>query len=515
MPIQQLPEGRNLSLYQFSEQEQEWQPIENAQIIPKEGRVILSPPVEGTFAVMETALPPPAITLSKGLQMVSIPFKPSRAVPSEVFGLAPEAIKMACWKAEGGYAVYDPQASQQDREVAFVVPGKGYWVKFDQPVHVPKQGGLLPEEGIALPLSAGWNQIGNPFVRPLPWSVEDIYVRRNDDVKTLAQAQQAGWIEDYAWGWQQDENNPFTGRYVLVYDQNILPGVQGQLEPWKGYWVYAHQDCELILPSPSEQRTRGIAHRAKGRGQKGWSMRLQASVNGNIGETVIGIANGTRGLTIGLPPEPPEGASTVQVLVLDKGQPLAVDVKNEMRQRQEWDVLVKWDVGQRANSRGQRVEGIEEVTLSWDGVGYAPKDVSLTLVDMATGTRRYMRTQTSYRFRPSEGETERRFKVIAEIGNARPLRIVGLKAMAMRGEGVVIEFSLTKPAQVQAEVLTLTGRRVAVLGEQRNQGAGMQRLVWRGVANDGTKIPGGIFIVRVMATDEEGRQVQAVTTVRR
>lgn len=412
---------------------------------------------------------------------------------------------MARWKAGGGYAVYDPQASQQDREVAFVVPGKGYWVKFDQPVQVHKQGGLLPEEGVSLPLSAGWNQIGNPFVQPLPWSVEDIYVRRNDEVKTLAQAQEAGWIEDYAWGWQQDENNPSTGRYVLVYDQNILPGIQGQLEPWKGYWVYAHQDCELILPPPPEQRARGLVHRVKGIEQKGWSMRLQASVNGNIGEAVIGVTSGTRGLTIGLPPE---GASTVQVVVLDKGQHLAVDVRNEMRQRQEWDVLVKWGVGQRA-------EGIGEVTLSWDGVGYAPKDVSLILVDMATGTRRYMRTQTLYRFRPSEGETERRFKVIAEMGNERPLRIVGLKATPMRGQGVVIEFSLTKPAQVHAEVLTLTGRRVAVLEVPRSGGSLVHRLIWRGVKSDGMKVGAGVYLIRVQATDEEGRQVQAVTTVRR
>ncbi|MGQ9463364.1 MAG: hypothetical protein ACUVRR_09985 [Candidatus Fervidibacter sp.] len=94
------------------------------------------------------------------------------------------------------------------------------------------------------------------------------------------------------------------------------------------------------------------------------------------------------------------------------------------------------------------------------------------------------------------------------------MRIVGLKATPTRGQGVIIQFALTKPAQVQAKILTLTGRLVAVLGEQRSQGAGMQRLVWRGVANDGTKISGGIFIVRVMATDDEGRQVQAVTTIR-
>ncbi len=73
------------------------------------------------------------------------------------------------------------------------------------------------------------------------------------------------------------------------------------------------------------------------------------------------------------------------------------------------------------------------MTLNWDRIGYAPKDVSLTLVDLATGIRRYMRTQTTHRFVPNDGETERRFKVIAESGNERPLRIVGLKATPMRG----------------------------------------------------------------------------------
>lgn len=166
---------------------------------------------------------------------------------------------------------------------------------------------------------------------------------------------------------------------------------------------------------------------------------------------------------------------------------------------------MRWAFRQRSKGTGQ-----EEVTLTWDGIRYVPKDVSLTLVDLATGTRRYIRTQAAYRFTPTEGESERRFKLIAELGNTRPLRIVGLKAIPTRGQGVVIEFTLTNPA----EVLTLMGRRVAVLGEAGSRGAGVQRLVWQGVANDGRRIPAGIFIVRVMAADDEGRQFQAVTTVR-
>lgn len=35
---------------------------------------------------------------------------------------------------------------------------------------------------------------------------------------------------------------------MLIYDANIISGVQGELEPWKGFWIYARQECDLILP---------------------------------------------------------------------------------------------------------------------------------------------------------------------------------------------------------------------------------------------------------------------------
>ncbi|GBD00046.1 hypothetical protein HRbin17_02580 [bacterium HR17] len=180
-----------------------------------------------------------------------------------------------------------------------------------------------------------------------------------------------------------------------------------------------------------------------------------------------------------------------------------------MGQRQEWDVVVGWETGQKTRGTGQ----VDEVAVTFDGIGYAPKGVSLWLVDTVTGQRIYMRTQSAYRFKPQEGETSRRFKIIAELGNERPLRIVGLKATPMRGQGVVVEFGLTKPAQVVAEVLTLTGRRAAVLEGQTTRSAGTHRLIWRGTNGNGVAVGTGVFLVRLIATDEEGRQVQAVTTV--
>jgi hypothetical protein len=78
--------------------------------------------------------------------------------------------------------------------------------------------------------------------------VQRIQVRANNQVLSLAQAQQAGWIEDYAWGWQQDPADPNRGNYVLIYDASLIPGIGNQLEPWKGYWIKANVECDLILP---------------------------------------------------------------------------------------------------------------------------------------------------------------------------------------------------------------------------------------------------------------------------
>ncbi len=66
------------------------------------------------------------------------------------------------------------------------------------------------------------------------------------------------WIKDYAWGWQQDGNNPNTGKYGLVYDTAIIPGVQGQLEPWKGYWVKATPSAKSSYPRPVKPAERAV-----------------------------------------------------------------------------------------------------------------------------------------------------------------------------------------------------------------------------------------------------------------
>jgi hypothetical protein len=163
-------------------------------------------------------------------------------------------------------------------------------------------------------------------------------------------------------------------------------------------------------------------------------------------------------------------------------------------------------------------EGVEKVALKFPDLGYLPKGLSAYLVDEATGQRRYLRTTSAVHLTltPHRGTTEQRtFQLVVIAGGTNLLSIVGLKAEALRGRGVAIQFALTRSAQTQVEILTLTGRRVAILESGQSRAAGQHRLLWQGQNGAGQFIPGGLYLIRVTATDEEGRQVQATTTLRR
>jgi hypothetical protein len=435
------------------------------------------------------------VEVPKGLRMISFNFEPEEKDPAKLLGVPVQQLKIAWWNpTKGAYEYY----GESNKDLFQVTTGKAFWVKMESDVHRQIFG--FPETSLRIPLVPGWNMVGIAFDKPVLWKLDAITVAGLDGEKTLEEAEEAGWISSYAWAYE-----PETNSYRLVYDTGVIPNVISELEPGRGYWIWAGQPCVLQF-SLGQQRGRITKYKSNG----SWSMRLQALVDGSVGEAVLGIANGTRGLAVGLPPEPPTGNNGVQVILLKNNTPLAVDVRSDGSRRQEWEVLVRF--GTRDGGRGTSER--KEVVLTFDGIGYAPKDVSAWLVDTVTGKRVYLRTQPSYRFAPEVGETERRFKVIVESGNERPLRIVGLKATPMRGEGLVITFALTKPAQVRGEVMTLTGRKIAVMDDGSTRMAGTHRMIWRGVGSEGVKVPVGAYLVRLVATDEDGRQVQAVTVVR-
>ncbi|MCX8052259.1 MAG: VWA domain-containing protein [Armatimonadetes bacterium] len=186
-----------------------------------------------------------------GLVMVSVPLIPNQSDPGN-------AIDFSSWMRydplQGNYIVYgspDDSAHFTWFQPAADVPGKGYWGYWQSPgTKLPSGMALNQTEGGSIKLKAGWNMIGNPFLSPLQWRLANILVKKGSTTKTLAEAKDTGWCADYLWGWKQSSSNPTTGEYVLVYDTGLVPGVEGWIKPWAGYWFKANVDCELILPPP-------------------------------------------------------------------------------------------------------------------------------------------------------------------------------------------------------------------------------------------------------------------------
>jgi hypothetical protein len=335
-------------------------------------------------------------------------------------------------------------------------------------------------------LAAGWNAFGNPWTQPVAWDAAAITVISGTETKTLAQAAVAGWIADYAWGWTPGTTNPNTGQYWLVGTAAIT-GATHQLEGWQGYWIKTARACTLELPPPTAvlAQTRGRARAADG-----WQVRLVvATADGEDGFNWFGVgsvAAVARSRAVANPPAPPE--PTVE-LTFQAGR--AIDLR-------EPGSPAAWHFAVTAPTPG------ETVTLRWPDLTGLPADAALVLVDEQSGARRYLRTCADYTFTtPADGRAAS-FRI--ETTARGVLRLLGLSAgPAGRGAGVAIQYRLSGPATVRAEVRTPTGRLIRTLAPTR---AADGALVWDGRAADGSRIGKGLVIITVVAEDADGGRVR-------
>jgi len=380
--------------------------------------------------------------------------------------------------------------------------GRGLWAKFATDVKVEISGVPISQtEPYAIALAPGWNLIGTPFLRAVQWDLNSIKAREGHQVLSLRQARDAGWVEDVAVGWHQDANNPNTGKYVLVYDSTVISGIPNQLEPWKGYWVKANQECEVILPPPTGAKQREAQKR--GATGNGWAVRLQAHAGGGDSEGVIGETKSGKAVAVGLPPSPPTGTAGPRVLLFrdqSREEPLAVDVRPASAATQTWEVVVEQP---RADSGS--------VTLTWPDLSSVPRDLSLTLIDTVTGHRQYMRTTTHYVYNPTRQETSRRFQVVAHRGNAAPPLVSGLHAQVARGGGIQLTFSLNKDCETTVTARSPAGRVLRKVESGRSRASGLNAASWDGRDEQGGRLPAGVYVLEVVAADEEGRHARAVT----
>jgi Tol biopolymer transport system component len=485
------PVPLNVSNLSVSGSFEPWSPDSTRLVLPTESGLFvvrrdgtgLTPLNASGFDPQWRPLPrlPFTVTIPAGLSLVGLPFIPTNPTRTGL-GLA----------AGTRVAVYDPTVSGNYRiddaaEPLPIAEGKAFWVKSANP-QSPQVAGTPFSFPVTVSLQQGWNAIGNPLPTSLAWrftAPSNLRIRQGTQEFTIEDAIRKGLISPFVWVW-----NETASRYDLVYDATILPAQSGDpfrndIPPFRGFWLFA-KTSGLQLVIDSAPRSAVLASRSAPAKSDGFALALTVRKGGQvIGEGMVAVRpNVPSRLTIAPPPPAPDRHANA--LSLDDGN--VVDVRPLGQSRYLWTVQVQ--------------DGDE---LSWHGT--IPRGWQITLMDTATGTQISVRHLSRYQV-----SGRRSLLLIAQRDINQPLRIVNLQTQGTRGRGVRISFGLTAPAQVKAVITTLTGRIIRVL-DGGSRMAGTHQLFWRGETDGGHPAPVGVYLLRLQATDETGRQTQAVRTV--
>ena len=390
---------------------------------------------------------------------------------------------------------------QADLAFGAAEAGVGYWHKSANVYHgvfTQRTASFdLPVLGGADPW-AHWNLIGVPHTTAVNFaSLQVVY---GGMTRSLTEAADALVTANYGWKYLGA-----TQGYQLVSVPGLYAGAGTTFEPGLGYWFWADQDCTLRYPVPGKAPAAAGPSKASRAAATDWLAQLQVSGPGcrdafnyfGIGETRARLAN---------PPTPVEG-SYVDLWFDDPTRgpdqvPLAAGLKPAGRAGSTaWTFHVDTNVAD------------SPLTLSWPDLSAVPTNTTLYLVDTATGKRVYMRTVSAYAFR-ADGRAPRRFEILAEPRTGASLRISGITAAPTRGGALEIVYSLSQPADVSVRVLSPSGRQVGGAPPTRQASrAGLNRLSWRAVDDDGRALPRGLYMIEIAAQSESGQATKALATL--
>lgn len=391
---------------------------------------------------------------------------------------------------QGRIARYNPISRKfelVDPTAPWAEVGVGFFVKPRQTVNFRPTAARLPStETVEINLLPGWNLISFPIASSVNWYLPNLKVRVETSVLPLSRASNV--IAPFLWRW-----NDASGTYKFVYDQTLARGdFETEVRPWESYFAYAFQPCTLIVPVPPTLRKQNFPSKSPE-----WQLfSLKVQRKGGTDTLLLGLSRNGQAVEAMLPPNPV--APTRTALLGDNGIKTGVSVKPE-NQRVIWAIVL---------SDGEKDE---EVAISVDNLATLGRDWALTLVDPVVNATYSLRTGT-YRLRLSAGE-ERRLQVIAERKVENPLKVQNLKVIPLRGKTLAIEFNLTDSAQTEVTVQTLTGRIVRVI-DKSFRPSGKHRIIWDGSVSSNQLLPGGIYLVKVVARDEKGRISQSVISTK-
>ncbi len=439
-----------------------------------------------------------------GYYMISLPFTPDSPTVHRLLcdDLGHGNYYMWGWNGSGYETI---PTSPPGCEGTTLNVEQGYWLLAPVGTLDIDVGGTLPHGDQAIPLQAGWNMVGAAYNT----AIDSLQVDNGAEVKSLAEAQAAGWVLATFY-----YSHNGTGSYSTV---TISQSPADELSVWYGYWVLAGIDCSLIVPEPSGGAG-GTAIRAAEAAlqQPGWSLDIRASDGSSTDSITIATADGASddfdGFALDKPKPPvPPGESRLRMALKQDdaargrvpwASQLAMETKSTAQEPAEWHFTVTGGV-----------QG-ETVAVTWPGLSQLPKDRVAILTDLDSGKRTFMRSRGQYEFAAPGEDSARHLAVTVKPAEDGALLISGLTASPTRGGAWDIGFNLSGDAALTARIYNVAGRLVATIAQAQQLARGRGSLNWNGRSAIGTAVPGGTYLLRVTARTAEGQQASAVTRLR-
>ncbi|HVK05387.1 MAG TPA: carboxypeptidase regulatory-like domain-containing protein [Armatimonadaceae bacterium] len=453
-----------------------------------------------------------------GLQLISVPFDYSNVPSRSVFGLETnDGFNLATWLAQQGTYQTGPDLPLQ--------LGKGYFARFPSQVSIALVGAPNQADTADIPLFPGWNLIGNPFsdkIDPsvpgpnLDLGVDARIVLGDGSVLTLDQAVAQNLVRGVAFGYTGSNQNS-------QYFQSTV------IQTWLGYWFRntdpQQRTLTLRFVRPTNRAVKLTSTRAITRAEteavrfrsitttapNNWRLQIAAK-QGDLLDTdnSIGVAPGAKdGFDNKFDTEKPAMMTEApQVYV-------ALDAKNEAGRAAPFsdDIRAADSEGFKTWEFTVQATGQGEVTVFWPNINRLPRNVEPVLVDLASNRRVAMRGTSTYRFAPEgTGATTRRFRVEVAKPLSLPLTLTNVKQTRVLGRGpggggFRFSFTVSRSADVVAEIQTLTGRTVQRMSS-RAAASTESSILWNGRNQEGAVLPAGPYVLALTARDTNGNTAQ-------
>lgn len=271
------------------------------------------------------------------------------------------------------------------------------------------------------------------------------------------------------------------------------------MQPFVGYWIRTLVPCKVIMPPVGTTRVLS-AQRVEGRSPEGgWTVALRVEAGdyvdaANIFGVAPGASEGKDVWDVEKPPAPGMSAGFTR-----EGQLYAQELLSATGDTKSWDFGVKAGPGQGA------------VSIAWGDLRSVPRDVTLSLTDLATNKSVFMRTSGGYSYEAGPEGLERRFRITARKAEGG-LRLGPVNVQRVRGAGASVSVSVTRPALVTIDVLGLNGGLLRRVADGEGVEGGTATFFWDGRDDKGSLVPAGSYLCEVVAATEEGERVSAVTS---